>query len=148
MARIALLALVCLGLAACGGSDEPGAEPAPTSTEASAPTTTEEPEPTTTEEEEAEQTTEAAPAAPEPLPGLPRFTAGYTEWAKLATDIPPRDADPHLGTKDVFASHEREGGLFPPGTVIVKHAQRPGKDFIGLVATMRKVAGADPAHND
>jgi hypothetical protein len=85
---------------------------------------------------------------PEPLPGLPRFTAGYTEWAKIAADVPPRDADPHLGTKDVFASERREGGLFPPGTVVVKHARRPDADFIGLVAVMRKVEGADPAHND
>src|ERR671914_48140 len=27
-------------------------------------------------------------------------------------------------------------------------AERPGKDFIGLVATMRKIEGADPEHND
>jgi Cytochrome P460 len=148
VARLALLAVLLVGLAACGGSEEPAAEPepAPTSTAASEPARTEEePGPTTTDEEEPETVTEAAP---ERLPGLPRFTAGYSEWAKLATDIPPRDADPHLGTKDVFASRERKGGLFPPGTVIVKQARRPGKDFIGLVATMRKVEGADPAHND
>ena len=146
MARIVLLVVLVLGLAACGGSeDEPAAEPepAPTTTEAPEPTTTEEAEPTTTEQEE--PTTEAAT---EPLPGLPRFTAGYTEWARLATDIPPRDADPHLGTKDVFASLERKGGVFPAGTVIVKHARRPDKNFIGLIATMRKIEGADPAHND
>jgi hypothetical protein len=146
VARIALLAALVLALAACGGSDEmPAAspEPEPTTTEEAEPTTSEEGEPTTSEEEES--TTEAAP---KPLPGLPRFTAGYTEWARLATDIPPRDSDPHLGTKDVFASRDRKGGVFPPGTVIVKHAQRPGKDFIGLIATMRKIEGADPEHND
>ena len=64
------------------------------------------------------------------------------------TDLPPRDADPHLGTKDVYTSQEREGGVFPVGTVIVKDARRPGKDFVGLVATMRKIEGADPEHND
>jgi len=145
MARAALLLALVLGLSACGGSgDQPVAEPEtqPTTTQPPEPTTTDEEEPTTSEEE---QTTEAAP---EPLPGLPRFTAGYTEWAKLATNIPPRDSDPHLGTKDIFASQRREGGVFPVGTVIVKHAQRPGRDFIGLVATMRKVEGADPEHND
>ncbi len=143
MARLALLAFLLFGLVACGGSgDEPAAEPepAPTSTAASEPPTTEEAEPP-------EEEPETEPA-PEVLPGLPRFTAGYTEWARLATDIPPRDADPHLGTKDVFASRESRGGVFPVGTVIVKHARRPDKDFLGLIATMRKLEGADAAHND
>jgi hypothetical protein len=144
MARVAVLLLLVLGLAACGGSDEPAAEPEPAPTETpgteiAPPPPSEEP---TTEEE---TTTEARP---EPLPGLPRFTAGYTEWAKLATDIPPRDSDPHLGTKDVFTSRQLSGDRFPVGTVIVKHATRPGKNFIGLVATMRKIKGADPEHND
>jgi hypothetical protein len=31
---------------------------------------------------------------------------------------------------------------------VVKEATRPGKDFIGLLATMRKQKGADPEHND
>jgi hypothetical protein len=30
----------------------------------------------------------------------------------------------------------------------VKEAVRPGKDFIGLIAIMRKERGFDPAHND
>jgi hypothetical protein len=143
MTRAALLlAVLVLGVAACGGSNEPAAEPEPTTSEAAEPTTEEE---ATTEKEAEEQPSEEKP---KPLPGLPRFTAGYTEWAKLATNLPPRDSDPHLGTKDIFASQKREGGVFPVGTVIVKHAQRPGKDFIGLIATMRKLEGADPEHND
>ncbi|HEX2505765.1 MAG TPA: cytochrome P460 family protein [Gaiellaceae bacterium] len=140
MARLALLAVLLVGVAACGGSEDREADTEPAAEAAATPVA-----PTTTEEKAEPTTTEARPT---PLPGLPRFTAGYTAWARLATDIPPRDSDPHLGTKDVFASHERESGLFPPGTVIVKHAQRPGKRFIGLVATMRKVRGADPARND
>jgi hypothetical protein len=32
--------------------------------------------------------------------------------------------------------------------VIVKEGIRPDTDFIGLIAAMRKVAGADPDHND
>ncbi len=147
MARLALLAVLVLALAACGGSDEPAAVSEPAPTETGEPATTEE-EPTTTEEEADTTTNDAPPEKPKPLPGLPRFTAGYTEWATLATDIPPRDSDPHLGTKDVFASKERRGGLFPNGTVIVKHARRPDADFIGLIATMRKIEAADPAHND
>jgi cytochrome P460 len=148
MARVAVLLALVFGLAACGGSDEPAAEPEPAPTEtADTGTETAPPEPTTSEETTTEEAT-TTEARPEPLPGLPRFTAGYTEWAKLATDIPPRDSDPHLGTKDVFTSRELSGDRFPVGTVIVKHATRPGKNFIGLVATMRKIKGADPEHND
>jgi Cytochrome P460 len=144
MARVAVLLVIVLGLAACGGSDETAAEPEPAPTTAGTETETAPPEPPTTEEE----TTTAEEARPEPLPGLPRFTAGYTEWAKLATDLPPRDSDPHLGTKDVFTSRELRGDRFPVGTIIVKHARRPGKNFIGLIATMRKIKGADPEHNN
>jgi hypothetical protein len=31
---------------------------------------------------------------------------------------------------------------------VVKEAVRPGADFIGLIAVMRKRRGADPEHND
>ena len=31
---------------------------------------------------------------------------------------------------------------------MVKEAVRPGADFIGLIAVMRKRRGADPEHND
>jgi hypothetical protein len=145
---VALAALV----AACGGSSEP--EPAPeaapgTATQGEA-TRTE--EPTTEEATTGETTTEAAPPPPRPKapPGVPRFVAGYRGWAKLNdAPIPPRDSDPHNGTKDVFASKERlANGRFPVGTVVVKEATRPGADFIGLIAIMRKERGADPAHND
>jgi hypothetical protein len=147
LAGLALLAFV-LGLAACGGADDPPRsagepettlpEPAPTE---SLPDNGE----TTTEE----TATEASPPAPAPLPGLPNWTAGYRAWTKLnASPIPPRDSDPHLGTKDVYASREMLRSAFPPGTVVVKEARRPGADFVGLVAGMRKVAGANPGHND
>ena len=145
---VALAAIV----AACGGSSE--SERAP----AAAPGTTTQEQATTTEEtatEEAttgETTTEAAPPPPRPKapPGVPRFVAGYRGWIKLnAQPIPPRDSDPHSGTKNVFASKRVGGnGRFPNGTVVVKEATRPGADFIGLIAIMRKERGADPAHND
>jgi hypothetical protein len=101
----------------------------------------------------AETTTEEAappPPAPEAPPGVPGFVAGYRDWVKLNdTPIPPRDADPHDGTKDVYASKERRpSGRFPNGTIVVKEATRPGADFIGLIAIMRKEWGADPAHGD
>ena len=134
MKRLAPLALVALALAACGGDElEPSAAP-----ETTAPVTT----------QAAPPSPPPAATAPQPLPGLPAWTAGYRRWTKLTkTPLPPRDADPHLGTKTVYAS-KAAGNAFPPGTVIVKEALRPGRDFVGLIATMRKVKGADPEHGD
>ncbi len=144
-----------LGVSACGGDSEPAAEPAATET---VPATTAEPEETTTEAEATteaeptteETTTEAAPPVPEAPPGVPSFVAGYRGWTKLnQAPIPPRDADPHNGTKNVYASKERlANGRFPAGTIVVKDANRPGRDFTGLIAIMRKQPGADPAHRD
>jgi hypothetical protein len=95
-------------------------------------------------------TTEPAPPAPKAPPGAPDYVAGYRDWVKLNdAPIPPRDADPHNGTKNVYASKDRRpNGRFPYGTIVVKDASRPGTDFIGLIAVMRKERGADPAHND
>jgi hypothetical protein len=141
MRAFALSLLVALLVAGCGGSDE--------STPVAATTTAAPPPPEETTTEEAETTTEAE--RPKALPGLPRYTAGYEDWTKLNRGrIPPREGgDAHLGTKNVYASRERRAnGRFPNRTIIVKEAARPGKDFIGLVAVMRKIAGADPAHND
>lgn len=140
MKRLVLLVFV-LALGACGGAEpEPAAEP----------TTAAEPSPTTTAET---PTTTARKPKPKPaakaLPGLPAWTAGYQEWTKITdAPLPPRDADPHLGTKTVYTSKPAAGGTFPEGTLIVKEAFRPGKDFIGLIATMRKEPGADPEHAD
>ena len=84
-------------------------------------------------------------AGAKPLPGLPTYTAGYTQWTKLnATPIPPRTGgDAHLGTKNVYASKLRPSGSsrYPLGTVIVKDIRRPGARFVGVVAVMRKLAG-------
>jgi hypothetical protein len=135
------VAVLVAGLAAgCGGSSEPppAAQLPPTATTESAPTTTAPPP-------------EPPEATPKPRVGLPGYTAGYDEWTRLTRKpIPPRESgDPHLGTKEVFASKKRRAnGLFPNGTIIVKEAQRPGREFIGLIAVMRKERGADPAHND
>jgi hypothetical protein len=38
--------------------------------------------------------------------------------------------------------------VFPNGSIVVKEAVRPGADFVGLIAIMRKRAGADPEHHD
>ena len=138
MGRILALVLTAALLAACGSSDEEATPPEP----APAPAET-----TTTVPPEVPGTTTEIPA---PLPGLPKSIAGYQDWVKLnKAPIAPRDSDPHLGTKEVYASKEmRSNGLFPNGTIIVKEATRPGKDFLGLIAIMRKERGADPAHND
>jgi Cytochrome P460 len=144
-----LLALGALAVvAACGGNSEP--ESAPTEPQpAPEPTTSTEAEPTTQGTTTAETTTEQAEPPPPP-PGVPRFVAGYRGWFQLNdAPIPPRESDPHNGTKNVFASKRRGADAqFPNGTIVVKEAMRPGADFVGLIATMRKRAGADPAHNN
>lgn len=87
-----------------------------------------------------------------PLPGLPRYTAGYRSWTKLnRRPVPPRaSGDAHSGTKNVYASKlpPRGSSRYPYGTIIVKEASRPGKRFLGLIAVMRKVRGASPRNND
>ena len=140
--RIATLVvyLVAMSLAACGGSDP---EAAPTTPAADTTTPTE----TTSTPPPPPGTTTELPAS---LPGLPKKIAGYEAWTKLNdAPLPPRDSDPHLSTKNVYASKEiRANGRFPNGTIIVKAGVAPGKDFVTLVALMQKERGADPAHND
>ena len=134
--------LVALLAAGCGGSSGPESAPPPRSAPAGTGAAT---EPAATQQQ--------PPPKPKPkaLPGLPAYTAGYTKWMRLnGKPVPPRESgDAHLGTKRVFASKKRgASGRFPDGTIVVKEAQRPGKDFIGLIAVMRKERGADPEHGD
>jgi hypothetical protein len=92
------------------------------------------------------------------LPGLPDDVAGYTQWLKLnAEPIPPAPGgDPHNGTKNVYVNKTREDIApngeqqfpYPDGSIVVKEAYRPNKDYVGLIAIMRKKAGVDPEHND
>ncbi len=140
--RLVVIAVVVLAAAAgCGGDDETVIPPrltTPTATTEAAPPTT----------DAAETTTELEPE-PEPLPGLPADLVGYETWSRLNEEpIPPRSSDPHDGTKNVYASFLAESGVYPEGTTIVKEAMRPGTDFIGLIAMMRKEKGAQPDHND
>lgn len=86
----------------------------------------------------------SAAGAARPQPGLPSWTAGYKSWTKLnARPIPPKAADAHRGTKNVYASKRRARGsrTFPVGTVIVKEIVRPGERFAGVIAAMRKQRG-------
>jgi hypothetical protein len=145
--RRALLLLALLA-AGCGGEGDPESAPTTTAPPAPAPETTASlPEMTTAPEE---TTTEAAPPGPEAPPGVPGFVAGYRGWTKLNDEpIPPRNADPHNGTKDVYVSREQlPNGRYPTGAIVVKDAVRPGTDFIGLIAIMRKQPGADPEHRN
>lgn len=145
--RLLVASLLPVLVAACGGNSDPAAGPTASqpATEPTPETTTAESEPTTED-----TTTEAEPPPPEAPPGVPSYVAGYRGWVKLNdAPIPPREADPHLGTKNVYASTDRRpNGRFPYGTIVVKDANRPGKGFTGLIAIMRKERGADPAHND
>jgi hypothetical protein len=136
--RLVVTAILLLAAAGCGGSEKTVIPAAPTTTAA---TTTAEPGETTVTTIELELT--------EPLPGLPVDLVGYESWSRLNEEpIPPRSSDPHNGTKNVYASFLAEGGVYPEGTTIVKEAMRPGTDFIGLIAMMRKERGAQPDHND
>ena len=92
------------------------------------------------------------------LPGLPDDVAGYEQWLKLnAEPIPPvPGGDPHNGNKNVYVNQERDTIApdgeqqfpYPDGSIVVKEAYRPNKDYIGLIAIMRKNEGSDPDHND
>lgn len=103
---------------------------------------------------------ESAPpdTPPVALPGLPDDVAGYTDWLKLnAEPIPPvAGGDPHNGTKNVYVNQTAEiiapDGFqafpYPDGSIVIKEAYRPDKDYVGLIAIMRKKADSDPDHND
>ncbi len=92
------------------------------------------------------------------LPGLPIDVAGYSKWLKLnAVPIPPAaGGEPHLGTKNVYVNQTRErlapNGKqqfpYPEGSIVVKEAYRPDKQYVGLIAIMRKIAGTNLEHND
>jgi hypothetical protein len=142
LASAAAAALFAVAAGCGGGATPEGAAPPETQTAIdTAPTN---PAPSTT-------VPPPAPTGPKPLSGLPAFTAGYDGWLKLnRKPIPPRpSADAHSGTKNVYASKKRRAsGSFPSGTILVKEAVRPGKDFIGLIAIMRKERGLDRDHND
>ena len=115
------------------------------------------------EQQDGEKTADTTePVQPEEpivaLPGLPADVAGYTQWLKLNVEpIPPvPGGDPHNGTKNVYVNKTRADIAangeqvfpYPDGSIVVKDAIRPGKDYIGLIAIMRKKAGVDPDHND
>lgn len=71
--------------------------------------------------------------------GLPRYVDGYAKWPKLNRRPIIGGSAAHRGTKQVYASKRRRGARFPVGTIVVKTATPPGKKWLSLVATMRRV---------
>ena len=71
--------------------------------------------------------------------GLPRYVDGYAKWPKLNRAPIRGGSAAHGGTKNVFASKRRRGARFPVGTIVVKTATPPGKKWLSLVATMRRM---------
>jgi hypothetical protein len=90
--------------------------------------------------------------------GLPADVDGFQAWLRMnARPIRGGPGDAHGGDKLVYVNQTREriapsGALvfpFPAGTLIAKSSPRPGDDFVGNVAIMRKqAAGFDPFHGD
>jgi hypothetical protein len=83
----------------------------------------------------------AGAAAPErrSANGLPSYITGYAKWARLNASPIRGGSTAHRGTKNVYASRRRAGGRYPLGTIVVKVATPPGKRWLSLVATMRRV---------
>jgi hypothetical protein len=81
---------------------------------------------------------------------LPADVPGYeSRCDRMNTEpIPRTNADPHNGTKNVYACNVAPAALeanqrpFADGTVIVKESRREGEDLVWLIATARKQGGA------
>ncbi|MBA2460294.1 MAG: cytochrome P460 family protein [Actinobacteria bacterium] len=73
--------------------------------------------------------------------GLPSYIEGYPTWPKLNRKPILGGSPAHQGTKNVYASRRLRGGRYPAGTIVVKTATPPGKKWLSLVATMRRIKG-------
>jgi hypothetical protein len=74
-------------------------------------------------------------------PGLPAYVDGYAGWQKVNGEPIKGGSAAHQGTKNVYTSKRKTGARYPPGTIVVKAATPPGKKWLSLVATMRKIQG-------
>lgn len=82
------------------------------------------------------------------LPGIPAQYQGYRSWTKINAK-PIRGGSPaHSAIKTIYTSKRKAGARFPNGTIIVKEGRDANRGFVSLIAVMRKVKGADPAHGD
>ena len=73
--------------------------------------------------------------------GLPTYVNGYAAWPKLNAKPIAGGSAAHQGTKNVYASRRKTGARYPVGTIVVKVARPPGKSWLSLVATMRRISG-------
>jgi len=73
--------------------------------------------------------------------GLPAYVTGYTGWAKVNKAPIRGGSSAHQGVKNVYASRKKVGRRYPVGTIVVKTASPPGKRWLSLVATMRRIKG-------
>lgn len=84
----------------------------------------------------------AAAPAEQAANGLPAYVTGYSQWPKLNAKPILGGSSAHQGTKNVYVSKRKAGTRYPVGTIVVKAATPPGKKWLSLVATMRKVKGS------
>ncbi|MEX2256238.1 MAG: hypothetical protein WEC34_12425, partial [Acidimicrobiia bacterium] len=84
----------------------------------------------------------AAAPAEQAANGIPAYVDGYAKWPKLNRTPVRGGSSAHPGTKNVYASKRRTGARYPVGAIIVKTATPPGKKWLSLVATMRKIKGS------
>ncbi|MDQ3066181.1 MAG: cytochrome P460 family protein [Actinomycetota bacterium] len=74
--------------------------------------------------------------------GIPAYVDGYANWPKL-NRVPIKGGSPaHQGTKNVYVSKRKTGARYPVGAIVVKTATPPGKRWLSLVATMRRIKGS------
>ncbi len=77
--------------------------------------------------------------------GIPAYVDGYAKWPKLNAKPILGGSSAHQGTKNVYASKRKTGVNYPVGAIVVKTARPPGKQWLSLVATMRKIRGTRTA---
>jgi hypothetical protein len=73
--------------------------------------------------------------------GLPAYINGYAKWPKLNAKPIRGGSAAHQGVKNVYASKRKGVRRYPVGTIVVKTATPPGKRWLSLVATMRRIKG-------
>jgi hypothetical protein len=83
----------------------------------------------------------AAPAGQQQA-RLPGYIDGYAAWPRLNKKPIVGGSPAHSGTKHVYASRRKRGARYPVGTIVVKTATPPGKKWLSLVATMRRIKGS------
>ncbi|MDQ3163215.1 MAG: cytochrome P460 family protein [Actinomycetota bacterium] len=74
--------------------------------------------------------------------GLPSYVDSYSAWTKVNRKPIAGGSPAHAGTKNVYVSKRQRGTRYPVGTIVVKTATQPGRRWLSLVATMRRIKGA------